>query len=116
MSACPCCAHTAAQVLPEDPTPGVALRACQRCGHVWSLAPGRLRALHHSNAVRHGQSLPTLPGLPMRAFAPQGLLVLIASARFASAIRQQLAAAGVPAAHLFDLSDVLGPLPAAAAA
>lgn len=80
------------------------------------LAPGRLRALHDSNAERFGQRLPALPALTITAFANSGLPVLIASARFASAIRQQLGAAGMPASLLFDLSDVLGPLPAAAAA
>jgi SAM-dependent methyltransferase len=80
------------------------------------LAPGRLRALHDSNAELHGRCLPTLPALPIKAFANQGLPVLIASARFGSAIRQQLVAAGMPASLLFDLSDLLGPLPAPAAA
>ena len=74
------------------------------------LPPRRLRALHDSNAELQGQSLPALNALPITAFTNQGLPVLIASARFASAIRQKLGAAGMPPALLLDLSDVLGPL------
>lgn len=79
------------------------------------LSPGRLRALHDSNAERFGQCLPALPALPITAFANNGLPVLIASCRFAAAIRHQLTTAGMQQTLLFDLSDVLGPLAASTA-